>query len=83
MVDGVGRNKERCLKWGGEGSLRNLSHNSLKRGWVKEQIVLREGNQEVGTAPAFIKMLIVHQACEYWWTEHRSIRCYETYAKFR
>ena len=25
VVDGVGANSERCLKWGGGGSLKNLS----------------------------------------------------------
>ena len=33
MVDGEGDNRERCLKWGGDGgggSLRNRSQNILK-----------------------------------------------------
>ena len=30
MVDGVGGSSERCLKWGGGGSLRDLSKNILK-----------------------------------------------------
>ena len=32
MVDGEGGSSERCLKWGGEGSLRDLSKNTLKQG---------------------------------------------------
>ena len=31
-VDGVGGSSERCLKWGGGGSLRDLSKNILKQG---------------------------------------------------
>ena len=30
--DGVGGSSERCLKWGGGGSLRDLSKNILKQG---------------------------------------------------
>ena len=30
MVDGVGGGSERCLKWGGGGSFRDLSKNILK-----------------------------------------------------
>ena len=30
VVDGVGGSSERCLKWGGGGSLRDLSKNILK-----------------------------------------------------
>ena len=30
MVDGVGGSNERCLKWGGGGSLRDLSKNISK-----------------------------------------------------
>ena len=30
MVDGEGSNSERCLKWGGGGSSRNLSKNIQK-----------------------------------------------------
>ena len=29
-MDGVGGSSERCLKWGGGGSLRDLSKNILK-----------------------------------------------------
>ena len=32
VVDGVGGTSERCLKWGGGGSLRDLSKNILKQG---------------------------------------------------
>ena len=32
MVDGEGGSSERCLKWGGGGSLRDLSKNILKHG---------------------------------------------------
>ena len=32
---------ERCLKWGGGGSLRDLSKNILKQGWVKAKVVRR------------------------------------------
>ena len=30
MLDGAGGSSERCLKWGGGGSLRDLSKNILK-----------------------------------------------------
>ena len=32
VVDGEGDSSERCLKWGGGGSLRDLSKNILKQG---------------------------------------------------
>ena len=32
MVDGEGGSKERCLKWGNRGLLRDLSKNILKQG---------------------------------------------------
>ena len=32
VVDGEGGSSEGCLKWGGRGSLRNLSENILKQG---------------------------------------------------
>ena len=32
VVDGEGGCSERCLKWGGHGSLRDLSKNILKQG---------------------------------------------------
>ena len=32
VVDGEGGSSERCLKWGGGGSLRDLSKNILKQG---------------------------------------------------
>ena len=39
MVDGEGESSERCLKWGGGGSLRDLSKISKHRGWVKAKVV--------------------------------------------
>ena len=33
MVDGEGGSSEGYLKWGGGGSLRDLSKNILKQGW--------------------------------------------------
>ena len=41
VVDGEGGSSERCLKWGGGGSLRDLSKNILKQGWVKAKVVHR------------------------------------------
>ena len=41
-VDEEGGNSERCLKWGGGGSLKDLSKNILNRGWVKAKVVRRE-----------------------------------------
>ena len=40
---GGGCSSERCLKWGGGGggSLRDLSKNILKQGWVKAKVVCR------------------------------------------
>ena len=40
-MDGEGGSSERCLKWdgGGWGSLRDLSKNILKQGWVKAEVV--------------------------------------------
>ena len=32
VMDGEGGSSERCLKWGGGGSLRDLSKNILKQG---------------------------------------------------
>ena len=32
---------ERCLKRGGGGSLRDLSKNILKQGWIKAKVVRR------------------------------------------
>ena len=40
-VNWEGNSSERCLKWGGGESLRDLSKNILKRGWVKAKVVLR------------------------------------------
>ena len=36
-----GGSSERCLKWGGGGSLRDLPKNILKQGWVKAKVVRR------------------------------------------
>ena len=42
MVDGEGGSSEGCLKWGGGGSLRDLSKSILKQGrWVKAKVVRR------------------------------------------
>ena len=35
MVDGEGGSSEGCLKWGGGGSLKDLSKNILKQGMGK------------------------------------------------
>ena len=35
VMDGEGGSSERCLKWGGGGSLRDLSKNILKQGLDK------------------------------------------------
>ena len=44
----MGGSSERCLKWGGGGSLRDLSKNILKQWWVKAKVVRRgEGVLEV------------------------------------
>ena len=54
-MDGEGGSSERCLKWGGGGSLRNLSKKTSKnRGWVKAKVVRRGGGGFEGvttTAP--------------------------------
>ena len=34
-----GGSSEGCLKWGGGGSLRDLSKTSQNRGWVKAKVV--------------------------------------------
>ena len=48
-MDGDGGSTERCLKWGG-GSLRDLSKNIFKQGWVKAKVVRRgEGVEGVAT----------------------------------
>ena len=41
MVDGEGGSNEGCLKWGGGGSLRDLSKNILKQGVGKGKVVHR------------------------------------------
>ena len=40
VVDGEGGSSERCLKWGGEGSFRDLSKNILKQGVGKGESCL-------------------------------------------
>ena len=42
-MDGEGGSSEGCLKWGGGGwgSLRDLSKNVSKQGWVKAKAALR------------------------------------------
>ena len=48
-----GGSSERCLKWGGGGSLRDLSKNILKQGVGKAKVVRRgEGGFEGVTTPA-------------------------------
>ena len=37
MADGEGDSNEGCLKWGGGGSLRDLSKNILKQGVGKDK----------------------------------------------
>ena len=60
---GRGGSSEGCLKWGGGGSLRDLSKNILKQGWVKAKVVRRGGGGFEGvTTPAPQKILIIHQA---------------------
>ena len=52
----------KCLKWGGGGSLRNLSKNIIIRGWLKVKLVCRgEGGPEDVTTPAAQKILIIHK----------------------
>ena len=46
VVDGEGGSSERCLKWGGGGSSRDLYKNILKQGWVKAKVVRRGGGFE-------------------------------------
>ena len=43
MVDREGGSSEGCLKWGGGGSLRDLSKNILNRRWAKAKVVVGEG----------------------------------------
>ena len=52
----------RCLKWGGGGwgSLRDLSKNILKQGWLKGKVVRRGRGFEGVTTPASPNILIVH-----------------------
>ena len=53
VVDGVGANSERCLKWGVGGSLKNLSKNNLKEGVGKGRNYIRgEWDLEGVTTPA-------------------------------
>ena len=54
VVDGEGGSSERCLKWGGggEGSIRDLSKNISKQGWVKAKVVRRGRGFDGVTTPA-------------------------------
>ena len=53
VVGGEGGISERCLKWGGGGSLRDLSKNIFKQEWVKAKVVRRgEGGFEDVITPA-------------------------------
>ena len=57
----MGGSSERCLKWGGGGSLRNLSKNILKQGWVKAKVVRRgQGVLKVSPPLPPRKILIIH-----------------------
>ena len=63
-MDGEGDSSEGCLKWGGGGggSLRDLSKNILKQGWVKAKVVRRGKRFEGVTTPAPPwKILIIHR----------------------
>ena len=63
VVDGEGDSSEGCLKWGGGGggSLRDLSKNVLKQGWVKAKVVRRgEGILKVSPPLPPRKILIIH-----------------------
>ena len=51
MVDGEGGSSERCLKWGGEGSLRDLSKNILKQGVGKGKL-FRRGEGVLKVSPS-------------------------------
>ena len=65
MVDGEGGSSERCLKWGGGGggSLKDLSKNILKQGWVKAKVVRRgQGVLKVSPPLPPRKILIIHLA---------------------
>ena len=54
MVDGEGGSSERFLKWGGGGSLRDLSKNILKQGVGKGKSFCRGGGDLEGvTTPAY------------------------------
>ena len=63
MVDGGGGSSERCFKWGGGGSLRDLSKNILKQEWVKAKVV-RRGEWVLKVSPPLSpqKILITHQS---------------------
>ena len=60
LVEGRG-SSERCLKWGAGGSLRDLSKNILKQGWVKAKVVHRvEGVLKVSPPLSPWKIFIIH-----------------------
>ena len=59
----MGGGSERCLKWGGGGSLRDLSKNILKQGWAKAKVVHRgEGVLKVSPPLPPRKILIKDHA---------------------
>ena len=64
VVDEEGGSSEGCLKWGGGwwGSLRDLSNNFLKQGWVKAKVVRsgRRGGLKVSPPMTSRKILIIH-----------------------
>ena len=64
MVDGEVGSSERCLKWGGGGSLRDLSKNILKQGVGKGKSCSYGGGSFEGfttPAPPPPKILIIHK----------------------
>ena len=61
VVDREGQSSERCLKWGGGGSLRDLSKNILKQGVGKAKVFHRgEGVLKVSLPLPPGKILIIH-----------------------
>ena len=61
VVDGEEGSSARCLKWGGEGSLRDLSKNISKQGVSKgKSCSLGEGGLKVSPPLPPLKILIIH-----------------------
>ena len=60
---GGGYLKGTCLKWVGEGLLRDISKNTLKQGWVKVKVVWGGGGGGLKVSPPllFWKILIIHE----------------------